>query len=460
MKKVKSINISKYNQPRVVLAYCTYNDFNPKALIQSMKQNYNNFKTVILDDSSNPQIKNEIDVFSKKYPNIDVIRRENHVGFKAGNINNYFLNNSNWDYFVILDSDEVIPPNFIVDSLKYFSYFKKIGVVQANHKSINEKNDFQRFFGTTILSGCTTSLTAKNLSGVVTLFGHGAMISKECYDSVNGFPQLVSEDNAFSAYILMKGYYVYFAPDIICGEEFPTNYLAFKKRQTKFTLGNMQLNSDGVLKNIFKSKLNFFFKWDLISHFMLIYLTVILGFFFMAINTLIYFMEQNLFYKNLTILAISLFFIFIPWIKEYIIQFKYNSWIKIFIFILLSTFMIYSLFLITLKAVVLKLFGKKPKFIVTPKENEKITFKMFLRANWFELLLSIIIICLIVWKSIFWIFFLLALGFMSCFIFVVMSNSNKTNKTENEIKFESYSNNLYENQNLSRKLFKNIKRRR
>ena len=37
-------------EPRVLLLYCTRNDFNNEALSLSMKQNYRNFATVILDD--------------------------------------------------------------------------------------------------------------------------------------------------------------------------------------------------------------------------------------------------------------------------------------------------------------------------------------------------------------------------------------------------------------------------
>nr|WP_307929157.1 hypothetical protein [Mycoplasmopsis bovis] len=46
-------------------------------------------------------------------------------------------------YFVVLDSDEVIPADFISQSLKYFQFDEKIGALQAYHLNKKGKNLFQ-----------------------------------------------------------------------------------------------------------------------------------------------------------------------------------------------------------------------------------------------------------------------------------------------------------------------------
>ena len=131
--EVKEVPIDPQNAPRVLLLYCTCNDFNAAALSACRKQDYPDFKTVILDDSSDPSCLAEIDAYRCKHANVEVIRRTDRTGYKAGNLNNYLAGRTDYDYFVVLDSDEVIPPDYIRQVLKYFAYDKNCGAVQAKH---------------------------------------------------------------------------------------------------------------------------------------------------------------------------------------------------------------------------------------------------------------------------------------------------------------------------------------
>ena len=114
--------IAKYDaetdgEPRFLLLYCTCNDFNAEALESCMRQRYKNFRTVILDDSSDEEYKARIDKFAAEH-GAEVIRRKERKGYKAGNLNNYLCGRTDYDYFVVLDSDEVIPENYIQGVLK------------------------------------------------------------------------------------------------------------------------------------------------------------------------------------------------------------------------------------------------------------------------------------------------------------------------------------------------------
>ena len=107
-------NKKKGEKPRVLLLYCTCNDFNAEALETCMRQRYEHFHTVILDDSKDEEYKRKIDEFAQTH-DVTVVRRENRVGFKAGNLNNYLQGRTDYDYFVVLDSDERIPENYITE---------------------------------------------------------------------------------------------------------------------------------------------------------------------------------------------------------------------------------------------------------------------------------------------------------------------------------------------------------
>ena len=74
---------------RITLVYCTCNDFNGVALERCMHQTYPGCHYAILDDSKQEAYIKEIDKFAKKHPEVEVVRRIDHSGFKAGNLNNY-----------------------------------------------------------------------------------------------------------------------------------------------------------------------------------------------------------------------------------------------------------------------------------------------------------------------------------------------------------------------------------
>ena len=203
---------------RVILVYCTCNDFDENSLLKSMKQDYKNFKTVILDDSNDENYKKLIDEFSAKN-NVEVVRRDNRIGFKAGNINNYLMKEevkNSYDYVVILDSDEILPTNYIKQALKYFYKYDNIGIVQANHISTRNRNFFMRTFHIGVNSHWPTYQTMKHFYGFSTMLGHGAMIKRDCYLKAGGFPNLVAEDLCLSIEARDKYYFVAFAPNIIC----------------------------------------------------------------------------------------------------------------------------------------------------------------------------------------------------------------------------------------------------
>src|SRR5260370_33173949 len=113
------------------MLYCTYNDFNPENLFKCLTQDYQNTRFIILDDSTKAECKERIKEFSASH-GILVVRRPDNSGFKAGNINHFlktYLSNihnpfvaqlARYQYFVFLDSDEVVPENFVSRMLDYF----------------------------------------------------------------------------------------------------------------------------------------------------------------------------------------------------------------------------------------------------------------------------------------------------------------------------------------------------
>ncbi len=424
-------DVSKTND-KILLIYCTCNDFDGKSLEQSIKQKYHNFETVILDDSSKEEYKAQIDEFAKKY-NIKVVRRQNREGFKAGNINNYLMSkecrSQNYDYFVILDSDEIIPNNFITESLKYFYAKKNIGIVQANHISTRNKNLFMRLFHLGVNSHWPTYQTMKHFYGFSTMLGHGAMIKNDCYYKAGGFPNLVAEDLCLSIEARNIGYLVAFAPNIICSEEYPVDYVAFKKRHSKWTQGNLEFIKKYTSK-IFKSKMKWFEKLDIVLFTYNLPLTAIFAF-YIFVNLIIaplLHINLGLVYPIWMIIPTIIFF-FSPTFNDI---FTWIFKINIFEFLLyyIGSIILYGSMLTTsLISATLGVFGKKATFIVTPKSTQKIDPWFALCFQWKELVFStiLIVLSLIFCRSVLPIILIAGTGYLSFFL-LFLSNRKYTKR--------------------------------
>lgn len=361
---------------KIVAVYCTYNDFNADSLERCMHQDYPNVKYVILDDSTDPVYMDEIDQFARRH-DLEVVRRKDRVGFKAGNLNNY-LTQADYDYFVILDSDEVIPDNFVTRCLDYFATYDNAGIVQANHVATRNRNKFMNLFAIGVDSHWPTYQTLKHRYGFLSLLGHGAMISRECYEKAGGFPHLVAEDLCMSIEARNAGLYVAFAPDIICEEEYPISYLAFKKRHSKWTQGNMEFIKKYTWR-IFRSKMTWYEKLDII---LFTYSLPLSAFFalYIAINVILLpLFDYQLIYP-VWLLIPTVVFLIAPMLNDII---YYGRQINLFklVWYLFHTILLYGSMLYTsLRASLKSTFGKSV-FLVTPKDHNHLTRREALKAN-------------------------------------------------------------------------------
>lgn len=418
---------------KVILAYCTCNDFDGNSLLKSMRQDYVNFETVILDDSGDEKYKRAIDEFAIKN-GVTVIRRKDRKGFKAGNINNYLLSENvknNYDYVVILDSDEILPPNFIKESLKYFLKYKNVGIVQANHISTRNRNLFMKLFHIGVNSHWPTYQTMKHFYGFSTMLGHGAMISRECYLAAGGFPNLVAEDLCLSIEARNHGYYVAFAPNIVCEEEYPVDYVAFKKRHSKWTQGNLEFIKRYTGK-IIKSKMKWYEKADIVLFTYNLPLTAIFAFFIFLNLVFAPLLNINLgaVYKLWMIIPTVIFF-FSPMLNDFIVwTTKFNPLRNLAYFF--GVIVLYGSMLTTsLISALLGMCGKKAKFIVTPKTATKITFWQAVKFQKNEILFSSLLLTIgLIMHNVLSVILIISTGYLSLFLLFL------SNRTYNETQIQ------------------------
>ncbi len=422
---------------KVLMAYCTCNDFDGKSLEESMKQTYPYITTVILDDSTEAAYKEAVDEFAQKH-GVEVVRRTDRVGFKAGNINHYFMSEAckskGYGYYVILDSDEILPRDYVVESLKYFYARKNVGIVQANHISDRNRNFFMKLFHVGVNSHWPTYQTMKHFYGFSTMLGHGAMLKRECYEQAGGFPPLVAEDLCLSIEARGAGYFVAFAPNIVCREEYPIDYVAFKKRHSKWTQGNLEFIKKYTGK-IAHSKMKWFEKMDIVLFTYNLPLTAIFAFFIFANLMIAPLLSVDLgaAYALWMIIPTIIFF-FSPMLNDFITwAFRLNP-LRTLVYTM-SVVMLYGSMLTTsLISATMGLFGKKARFIVTPKSSRKIGLLFALRFQWKEIIFStvLLVISLIFQKAV-WPVFLIVLTGYSSILLLFFSNKRYTEAETREI---------------------------
>ena len=355
--------------PRFILLYCTANDFNPHALVRSMSQNYENVSTFILDDSSNHAYMAQIDAFAETH-RVTVIRRDNREGFKAGNLNHFLQSYQSYDYFVVLDSDEVLPPDYLQKVNQYFAALPKVGAVQARHVATKGENLFQTLLGMSVKSNGRTAQVVKNFYGANSLLGHGMTISRECYLATGGFPHVVAEDISFAVLIKNAGYEIVYAPNIECGEAFPPNYVSLKKRQCKWTQGNLEY-MQRYHRQIMDSDMLWFEKLDMIlSHYMLP-ITPVLSFLLVVVNILLGLFDYAVVRHSVFIYAMMTLFLLSPLIPDLFVYGKTpkSKWLLPYFLLNIVTYA--SMAPMMLRTVWRGLWGKRAVFLITPKGNPR-----------------------------------------------------------------------------------------
>ena len=374
--------------PLVGLLYATCNDFSAESLDWSLRQDYRNCIAVILDDSSKPEYLGQVDEYAQRR-GIPVVRRADRLGYKAGNLNNYLHGAGRYlDYFVIIDSDEILPPDFVTRALDYFAADPATGIVQANHVATRNRTTFMRTFAPGVDAHWPAYQAVKSRFGFMSLLGHGAMVSQDAYLAAGGFPHIVAEDIGFAIDAKRAGYRTVFALDITCEEEFPPDYAAFKKRHRKWTEGNMEFIRTYSGRILFSHSLTWYEKLDIVLFTYSLPLTGIFSLYVVA-NAILFPLLQFRYHYPLWMLIPTVAFLLAPMLNDAL------TWIRqpktrVASYLLHSVALFGSVYFVSLFASLRTMFGRSV-FHVTPKTARSAGLRSALRQNAAELIAGAIV---------------------------------------------------------------------
>lgn len=235
----------KTAQPPVAILYTTCNDFVEESVVSCVRQDYPNYTVYILDDSSRQEFKDRIDAFAAQYPGlVQVVRRPDRKAFKAGNMNYGLANFAHEPYFAIADADEILPTDFLTKTVTVLETDETCGFVQANHRANPDSTSpLSKSLGVGIDIHWKWYQPLRNDYGFVMFLGHGALLRRDVWEKIGGFPDIVSEDLGFAIHARELGYRGRFLEDVICYEDFPDSVRAFRIRHMKWTRGTSEFLS-------------------------------------------------------------------------------------------------------------------------------------------------------------------------------------------------------------------------
>lgn len=282
--------LTKGNEPPIAILYTTCNDFVWASAESCVKQDYPNYQVYILDDSSDSTFQMMVDHFASLYPTlVQVVRRPDRKGFKAGNMN-HGLSTAAIDepYFAIADADEILPPDFLTLLVPLMEADPACAFVQANHRANPEqKSKLARNLGVGIDLHWKWYQPLRNRFGFVMFLGHGALLRRSCWEEIGGFPDIVSEDLGFAIRARKLGYRGRFVKEVTCFEDFPNDVRSFRIRHMKWTRGTCEFLYKEAVPLIKSKEIPWMEKLDILFPTMNLPLTLLYMLFMLNANLLI-----------------------------------------------------------------------------------------------------------------------------------------------------------------------------
>ncbi len=199
------------------------------------------YEVVIIEDGSTEDSQEVVDAFSERL-NISYYKKEN-TG--PGDSRNFGMRKATGNYFIILDSDCLLPPHYLkaTDTFLKENYVDCYGGADAAHDSFTT---LQKAINYTMTSFLTTGGIRGSKSSVTKFeprsFNMG--ISKKAFEATQGFAKIhPGEDPDLSQRITKAGFATTFLPNAYVYHKRRISWSKFHTQVTKFGMVRPILNS-------------------------------------------------------------------------------------------------------------------------------------------------------------------------------------------------------------------------
>jgi cellulose synthase/poly-beta-1,6-N-acetylglucosamine synthase-like glycosyltransferase len=234
-----SIHLPIYNEKYVVrrlVAACT---------LMAESYGVERVRILILDDSNDdtiPEVDSVADDYEKKGFRIEVVRRGNRQGFKAGALQ-AALDKTPDEFIAIFDADFIPPADFLNRTLPHFVQDEHLGIVQSRWYHLNrDYNTLTRAIAIAIDIHFIIEQTGRYADGLFQNFnGSGGVLRKKAILEAGGWQaDTLAEDLDLSYRMQLLGYRVLYLKDLKSPGEIPPTIPSFKKQQGRWACGSLQ----------------------------------------------------------------------------------------------------------------------------------------------------------------------------------------------------------------------------
>ena len=217
---------------------------------------------LILDDSDDDTAQ-EIDKVVKGYLEkkfqIEILRRENRTGFKAGALQ-AALDRTSEEYIAIFDADFIPPADFLLRTLPYFLKDERLGIIQSRWTHLNR--DYNFLTGAIALGIDVHFLieqTGRYAAGCYQNFnGSGGVLRKKGVLRAGGWSaDTLAEDLDLSYRMQHLGYQILYLKDVLSPGEVPPTIPSFKKQQGRWACGSLRTAKKILPGLLFDRKVGF-----------------------------------------------------------------------------------------------------------------------------------------------------------------------------------------------------------
>jgi len=197
---------------------------------------------------------------------VEYHHRSNRHGFKAGALEEG-LKTATGEFVAVFDADFVIPRDFLMRTIHYFSD-PRIGVVQTRWSYLNRYDNLLTEVQGMLLDGhFVLEHNARYRDGLFFNFnGTAGILRKEMIQDAGGWEHdTLTEDSDLSYRAQLKGWRFAYVPDVECPSELPADTHGFQVQQARWSKGLTQV-AKKVLMPILRADLPLKVKLEAFCH--------------------------------------------------------------------------------------------------------------------------------------------------------------------------------------------------
>lgn len=128
-------------KPLVSLLIANYNNgkFITETLLSAVNQTYSEIEIIVVDDASDDNSLEIIQMFIKQYPQFNIHLYRNYTNHGCGRVKRKCVDIVRGEYFAFLDPEDTIEPTAVEELLEFHLKHLKYSVVYSTHFLCNEK---------------------------------------------------------------------------------------------------------------------------------------------------------------------------------------------------------------------------------------------------------------------------------------------------------------------------------